>query len=788
MRLFNFHVEMAKGGSLKFWILLIVGAVSPFLFASTLPSGVALVALLLTVLCGLAARPAGRLYCLAPLVFLAVTLLLNLRISERFPETWERVPMQLSGVVGNLPQNTVDGLRFVFVTDPGPVGAGKKIQVHWYRDLHPEKGSENDIPHIRAGERWQLQLRLRPARGRVNFHGRDAERWYFTEHLYALALVEDGDNVRLSSPRWFDLQHWRERILDKLAALAGDRPAFPLLAALAVADRRGLSGHDRAILSATGTGHLLAISGLHIGLAAVMGFYLGRMGLLCLFAGLQQRLAVGLPWLTAWLAAIAYSALAGFGVSTQRALIMLTVAGIAVLSRRNIHPAQGWLIAMAMVLVADPLAPLRAGFWFSFFAVGVLLMVFTPRFGRMTVWRRMLLAQLGISLLMAPLGMLWFQQVSLPGLLANLVAIPAVSMLIVPSILAGLLLLWIPGPLAGWALGFAAHVAQWLMMVLEWISALQPPGFSSTRAPGMLAVLLAMLGAAVLLLPRGVPGRAAGLLLMLPLFFPGHDSPGEAGVRIDFLDVGQGLSVALRSAQHLVIYDTGPGNGLKGEDRLDMVDGTIRPLIEAAGREPDMVIASHADLDHAGGLERLMSDYPGAAYLASLPLKQPGIDPCIAPRHWRWDGLRFEILHPSPGLPYLGNDSSCVVSVRGPAISMLLTGDISHIVERRLAEQGLGKHAILVAPHHGSSTSSSRALITATRPEWAIISAAAGNRFGFPRADVLARYARARIPTLNTAHCGGIRMIAGARGEFTVQSARVMRKAIWRWPAGRECP
>jgi len=337
-------------------------------------------------------------------------------------------------------------------------------------------------------------------------------------------------------------------------------------------------------------------------------------------------------------------------------------------------------------------------------------------------------------------------------------------------------------------LGMAAHAADWLMLTLEWIAVLQPPGFSSTRTPGLFTVALAMLGAAMLLLPRGLPGRAAGLLPMLPLFLPVHPDLGKSQVRIDFLDVGQGLSVLLNSASYLAVYDTGPGNGLKGENGLDMVEGTIRPMIEATGRKPDMVIASHADLDHSGGLESLMAEYPGAEYVASLPEIRPGITPCRAPRRWNRDGLEFEILHPSTGLPYLGNDSSCVVSVRGPSISLLLTGDISHVVERRLAGLGFLEHTVLVAPHHGSSTSSSQALIDAVRPGWAIISAASDNRFGFPRADVLGRFSTAGVATPNTARCGGIRMVSGAKGVPVVQSARVMRKTIWRWPAGRECP
>lgn len=382
----------------------------------------------------------------------------------------------------------------------------------------------------------------------------------------------------------------------------------------------------------------------------------------------------------------------------------------------------------------------------------------------------------------------WAQQASLPGLLANLLAIPAVSMLIVPALLAGLLLIWLPGPLAGWAIGVAAHAAGWLMQALEWIAVLQPQGFSSTRAPGLFTVLLAMLGAAVLFLPRGLPGRTVGLLLMVPLLWPANPGRGSSLVQIDFLDVGQGLSVLLRSDRHLVVYDTGPGNGLKGEDGLDMVEGTIRPMIESSGMKPDMVIASHADLDHSGGLQSLMSDYPDAEYIASLPERSPGIEPCQAPRSWNWDGVEFEILHPSRGLPYLGNDSSCVVSVHGPFISLLLPGDISHVVERRLAGRDLPVHAVLVAPHHGSSTSSSQVLIDAARPDWAIISAASGNRFGFPRADVLERYSGAGVRTLNTARCGGVRMIPDVRGKPAVQSARVVRRAIWRWPAGDECP
>lgn len=773
---------------MKFWVLLISGAVSPYLFTSTLPSAGALVLLLLTALLCLGLANDYKVFCLVPCFFLINTLAINERISQRLPLSKSKSTHELTGVIAGLPESQVNGVRFLFLPDKGANNIASRIYVNWYEDRQREEGAESGVPRLRAGERWRLQLVLRSTRGRVNFHGVDTERWYFTEGIDALAYVKDGDNTRLAPPASFNLHHWREMVLDKLIEKAEGVPAFRVLVALAIADRRRLQVRDREILSATGTGHLLAISGLHIGLAAVMGFYLGKLSLLLLSTGLQLRMAIALPWLTAWLMAFCYSALSGFGVSTQRALIMLTVATLASLSRRNIHPFQAWLIAMSLVLIADPFAPLRAGFWFSFIAVGVLMMLFVPRHGPMPGWRRMLLAQFGISLLMAPLGMYWFQQTSLPGLLANLVAIPIVSMFIVPLVLTSLAFLWLPGSIASWLLELAGYLASWLMLTLDYLSGIQPHSYNTTHIPGLTATVLAMLGAAILLLPRGIPFRIAGLFLMLPLLLPANDSPGEMETRIDFLDVGQGLSVLLTTHDYQLLYDTGPGNGVEGEAGSDMVRGTIQPMIRANGRKPDLIVVSHADLDHSGGLNRLRSVYPGADYLASLPESRPGIRVCSSPGTWVTKNLGFRILHPSTGLPYLGNDSSCVISVNGAGLSLLLSGDISRAVEQRLVNDGLEQHAVLTAPHHGSSTSSSQSLIDAVMPSWVLISAAHGNRFDFPRTDVLKRYANSNVTALTSARCGGVRMTTDGAGGIRISSARILRKAIWRWPAIGKCP
>lgn len=807
---------------MKYWVLLIAGAVSPYLFNDTFTIRAGLIVWLVLVFsyatacyfcfcrvnssCKISLPEIVRKSCFYMLIFVGAfvftTLNLVNRLDQRLPLSMDKIEVCLAGIVRGLPVQGSDYLRFRFQAsqdsackEPHRTSEdaryrarrafdGQLFNVYWHQNRAPESG----LPDLRPGERWQLILQLRTNRATVNFVGTDSERWAFASGEVARGFVLNGAIDPRQKAGWFNPDVWRERALNKIRQVSASAPAMRLIAALAIADRRELGHNDKAVLMATGTGHLLAISGLHIGLAAVLGYWTGRGLLLLLSMGVRHRLAISLPWAFSWLAALGYAVLAGFGVSTQRALIMLSVAVLVMLCRRKIHPASGWLIAMGLVLLLDPFAPLRVGFWFSFLAVAVLLFMFSPRFGNLPGWKKMLYAQAGITLTMAPLGMYFFQQSSLPGLLANLVAIPLVSFVSVPLILSGLLAMWLPGPFGGWLFNLAGWSLHWLFEFLQLMASWQPDFMVSGTFPRLALVLVAMLGALLLLMPRGLPVRAAALLMLLPVLMPAAKPPAKNTTVIDMLDVGQGLAVLVGTDEYLLVYDTGPGSGLPGGPSRDTVKGTIQPAIAHRAVAPDLMVVSHADLDHVGGLDSLRKLWPSTAVMASLPQPIKGITACQAGLTWQADGLEFKILHPTIGLPYLGNDSSCVLSIRGEGAGLLLSGDISKAVEQRLVSQSLASHQLLTVSHHGSASSSTPSFIAAVQPALALNSAAINNRFDFPREEVKKRFNFAGITVLNTADCGGLRISSSPTSELEVTSARKQRDAIWRFKASDFCP
>lgn len=755
------------------WIVSSLSAIAP-LGLEEIPGTLSLLGMTALVLVATAFHRTRMVFLCLPAI--ATLWQLHDAVSDRLDPMFIGKQISLVGTIESLPSKRFQTTVFLFrPTSEAPRGIPSRLRIRWFN-------APNDL---RAGEVWRLDVKLSPPRGRVNFHGPDPERGYFARGIGGLGSVK-GKNSVLVARSVGPILERRAAVRDAIMTTLEEEPARDVILALGLADRSSMDSDRWALLSATGTGHLLAISGLHIGLAAGLGFLLGRGISCCVPLGLRQRLGLTATWAGSLFFALAYGALAGFGVSTVRALIMLCVALFARAMRRRIAPWNLWSAACAMVLIINPLSALRPGFWLSFLAVAILIHVWAPRSGRRSWAARLLISQLALSLAMAPLTLLLFQQATGLGLFANLLAIPVVSSAVVPLVLVGVF-----SELLGFstasslALLPAAWIADGLVSVLN-VLAQGAAGFIwSPKQPGTGVSILAVFGMALLFLPRQLGLFPAGCALVSCLIIDSTKARPPRIPQLTLLDVGQGLSATLATPDHMVVYDTGPGI----EAEWDLVDTVLLPEIRAMGhKKPTHVYISHGDMDHAGGLESLLHRFPKAEYHINEREGGPvrgrctTLDGLIAP------GLRIRVLHPSPWLPYLGNQSSCVLSLELPGHSVLLTGDIDAAVERRLVDIGVERHDLVLAPHHGSRSSSSELLIRALMPRWVLIPAGTDNRFGFPSAEVTARYAQYASRTFAISDCGAIRAVFYPSRELGISSARRTRGAIWRWPAAPHCP
>jgi competence protein ComEC len=476
-------------------------------------------------------------------------------------------------------------------------------------------------------------------------------------------------------------------------------------------------------------------------------------------------------------AALGYTLLAGFAVPAQRTFWMVSVVAAALWCGRIAAPGRTLVLALAVVVAADPWAPLAPGLWLSFGAVALIFYVATHEW-RIAQWGRM---QWAITVGLAPAALLLFGQVSVAGPLANALAIPLVSVVITPLALIAVVL---PFELL---LHAAAWLVEWLLAFLEWCAAL-PGALWQQHTPPVWAVALAVAGAVWILAPRGVPWRAGGLALMAPAFALAPPTPAPGQAWITTLDVGQGLAVLVRTASHALLYDAGPAYG----PEADSGGRIVVPLLRAAGvRSVDLLVLSHEDIDHLGGaltlLETLEVQALASSLAASHPLHSlvPAPRRCAAGMAWEWDGVRFEFLHPRPGAAVPAraarrNNQSCVLRVAAGASSMLLTGDIERAAEEDLieADAALGVDVLLV-PHHGSRTSSSEKFIAAVAPRWAIVPAGYRNRFGHPAREVLERYARAGVTVLRTDLDGAVSVVLD-RHAPRVTTERLRTPRYWR--------
>lgn len=697
----------------------------------------------------------------------------GIRLDQTLPATAERQAPIVEGIVHNIPQPVDHGFRFDFeirqILEPVGLTLPPRVRLSWYnRGVSPK-----------AGERWQFRVKLKPPHGMLNPGSLDYEQWLFAQGIRAVGYVAESPvNRRLdAADAPYSFRIWRQALYDRLSSVLDGRPLAGIVKALVMGADDEIEPAQWEVLRRTGTTHLVAISGSHIGLVAAFVFFAVRR----IWSGLgaMRWSPPGVAAVSAFIAALLYSALADFAIPTQRAMIMIGIVMGAIVAQRHLNRFHVLATALLAVALYDPLAVLSPGFWLSFAAVALILFAVGYRRGEAGGWRAMMRVNWATSLGLAPLLMLFFQQVSLISPVANLFAVPVIGLLLIPVCLAGALLL--PAvPMAGEGLlNLASRLLEWIWPFLQRASEL--PAAQWTHAePPFWTIPLALAGFLLLLSPRGVPARWLGLVLAVPALSAQPERPPQAGFRLALLDVGQGLGAVVETREHLMIFDTGARFG----SRFDIGSAVIEPYLRHRGAERiDTLIVSHGDNDHIGGAPSLLKRFAIERIYTSVPEKLPKsqAESCKAGQSWEWDGVKFEMLAPIEKSEH-ENDNSCVLKISGTGGSALLTGDIEKTGERLLVDRYGNDLAsdILVVPHHGSNTSSSSDFLAAVKPRYALVPAGYLNRYGFPHRAVLQRYGDMNIPVLNTAETGALTVFVGNRkGDLKLESYRKESGRYW---------
>lgn len=717
--------------------------------------------------CGL---PRLRIVLLFSVGFLYALAHAHCALYYRLPPNLEGESLTISGRVVSLPEAQPGRIRFNFAVDDWSgidqcARLPQRIRLSWYAR---ETG-------LQAGERWRLRVRLKPPHGFMNPAGFDYETWLFTQGIQATGYVRRSDLNQRLGPALPGLLRLRAELRERIHGVLGNDRGGALVTALAIGDRSGVQAAEWRVLRRTGTSHLMAISGLHIGLVAALAFFPARW-LWSLWPPATRIIpAQRTALLISLVAALLYAALAGFAVPTQRALLMLLVFALAVLGRRRCRLWDGLLLALLAVVILDPLGFLTAGFWLSFLAVAAIGWGMGWRLPQHGLWWRYGRVQWLVALGLAPVLLYWFQEYPLFSALANLIAVPWVSLLVVPPVLLGLMtLVWIPS-LAGPLLGMGKWCLLALWPGLVWLSE-QAGSVLSQPQPSVPILLAGFAGVGLLLLPRAIPGRWIGLCWLLPLLLPQQARPQAGEYRLIVLDVGQGLAAVVETARHVLVYDT----GARFSDSFNAGAAAVVPYLQSRGwTSIDMLLVSHGDNDHIGGSHAVAAALPVMLARSSVPEQLPvGAGYCQRGQSWEWDGVRFAILHPPAPDGDNDNNQSCVLHVSAAGGAALLPGDIEAAAERMLLEYA-GSHLsaeLLIAPHHGSRSSSSFRFIDRVGPDYTVFSTGYRNRYRFPDSDIIRRYQARQTRLFDTAADGAVIFDVGNNGVRFKTMRRLQRK------------
>ncbi len=694
------------------------------------------------------------------------------------PQELEDKEISITGVVMDFPRATERGWQFDFNAEE----LGGKIRLSTY-----DQSGESESPKFSC--RYHYLVKLKRPRGLLNFQQYDYQSWLLQAGYRATGYVRA---IKDCEPRKPDvILSWRSTIANWINQSSISDYAKSTLLGLLIGSYADIDIFQWQILRDSGTIHLLSVSGLHIVLVAMLVHFCIRKMVCWMMFPLRWLPAEYWAGCAALSSATLYALLAGFSVATQRSLIMVAVAVVQRFLYGRFLFGTVFFVSVLLVILLNPLSILSAGFWFSYMATAVLLLSNYGYSSAGSVLKIKAIAdsiklQWLVFLLMAPVLLYVYGRVPLLSLPLNLLAVPWVSFLTLPLGFSALLVLPVSTQLAEWLLQLSGWTLDiyWQAMQLgvgigkSW--QLFMGGFD------LVALLLVIAGLGFFcLIPQGVPLRFCGIFLCLPLLFPRgiHLSPAEAEVTV--LDIGQGLAVIVRTAKHVLVYDTGD----RRSDRFDAGRDIVAPALRNMRVDKiDMLMITHADSDHAGGRKGLLKEFSANQLWSGTPEQLSGDEvflTCRAGMHWRWDGVTFKVL--SPDLLDANavknsseNNRSCVVLVDTGTQRILLTADIEKEAEQVLVLSGQDIHAdILLSPHHGSKTSSSPAFLDAVNASNVIVSSGFHNRFHHPATNVMQRYYDRDATVFNTAELGAVRILLSSAG-IDIRPALCEQAFFWR--------
>jgi competence protein ComEC len=694
-----------------------------------------------------------KLFFACALGFAWVLCYVHLQLLWVLPTNLEEKPIKITGTIAAIPH--IDSQRAAFLFSLNKIQSEDSVETaHGLVHL----SWHNNKQKLHVGDQWLFAVRLKKIHGLMNPGGFDNEAWSLQEGIIANGyVIEKAAAVKLSG-HWYyhPIDRIRQFFRDKIAENLAHSHTSLWITALAIGERYGVPQKEWQVLRNTGTNHLMAIAGLHIGFMAafvykIVAWIWRRLPKLVLKMPAQQAGAIA-----ALIIAIIYSAMAGFSIPTQRACLMLAIFLVTLLLRRKILSWHTWSMALLGVLLLNPLCVLTESFWLSFSSIALIIYTMRGRLAPTGFWWKHGRIQGVIAIGLIPLSVWFFKEFSVVSFIANSIAIPWVGFLVVPLTLLGCFLLLFSAKMGGIVLYLADRILGLLWLILTYLSHFSWASWYQV-VPSIWFIISFLIGLIILLLPVGFPGRWLGVIWLLPLLLYKSPVPKLGDAWFTLLDVGQGLSAVVQTQSHLLIFDAGP----RLSENFDMGESVVIPFLRSQGiTHVDRLVVSHGDNDHIGGAYAILKNMPVYIIKTSVPERFPNTlaSYCLRGERWQWDQVQFEFLYPSVDKLGLDNDSSCVLRITAAQKRILLTGDIEKISEQYLVNfSALDLAAdILIAPHHGSKTSALDEFIKAVDPKVVLFPVGYRNRYHLPNLCVLKKYQNLGVDYYDTVHDGAI--------------------------------